>query len=157
MAARVLSVHATPNLRVAFRVTGLVGVPLVFAARVAGIHSAAAAALTAAGCLAAAALFAIGAARMRVVVDDGGVVVTNLFTVTRVGWTDVRGFRLDEGFPYIGRLEVADGGDVALWGISDEPWLRWGRRGRSAPDTIDALNAAFRQVLVGAEPGSPDR
>ena len=157
MAARILSVHATPNLRVAFRVTGLVGVPLVFAARLVGTHSTLAAAVTAAGCVAGAALFAIGAARMRVVVDDRGVVVTNLFTVTRVGWANVRGFRLDEGFPYVGRLEVVDGGDVALWGISDEPWLRWGRRGRSAPDTIDALNAAFRQVLVGAESGPPDR
>ncbi|HZT65031.1 MAG TPA: PH domain-containing protein [Acidimicrobiales bacterium] len=95
----------------------------------------------------------LGPAAMNVVVDDRGVTVRNLFRVTRIGWADVRGFSIDEGFPWTARVERASGRDVIVWGVSAEPWLSRGKEQRRILKAVEELNGAWRTAVLSGGHG----
>lgn len=98
-------------------------------------------------------LLLVGPAAMTVTVDDAGVTVRNVFRSSRIPWGDVRGFRIDEGFPWIARVERASGPEVIAWAISAEPWLAWGAERRRILKMVDQLNGMWREaVLCGGRP-----
>lgn len=95
-------------------------------------------------------LLLVGPASMTVAVDDAGVTVRNMFKTVRIGWADVRGFHIDDGFPWIARVERASGPEVIAWAISAEPWLSWGAERRRILAMVDDLNRSWRQAVLAA-------
>ena len=92
----------------------------------------------------------LGPGAMHVRVDDNGVVVRNLLRTHRVRWSDVRGFTLDDRFPYRAYLDVADGREIPLLAITDEPWMAVGKGHDRNIDMLEALNGRWRREVVGA-------
>jgi hypothetical protein len=96
----------------------------------------------------------IGPAAMYVRATDEGVTVRNLFRTHRVPWAEVRGFTLDDRFPYLAYLDLADGREVPLLAIADDPLLT----GLVAHDRniamIEGLNGLWREEVVRATTGS---
>lgn len=96
----------------------------------------------------------IGPAAMYVRADDDGVTVRNLFRTHRVPWSEVRGFTLDERFPYLAYLDRADGREIPLLAIADDPLLT----GIVAHDRniamVEGLNRMWREEVVRATTGS---
>ena len=96
------------------------------------------------------AVTALGPAAMRVRLDDNGVVVRNLMRTYRVPWADVRGFTLDDRFPYRAYLDVADGREIPLLAITDEPWMAIGKGHDRNITMLETLNGRWRQEVVGS-------
>jgi hypothetical protein len=58
-------------------------------------------------------------AKAGVYADDRGIRVLNPFRTVHLAWDDIERFtaRAHKGFPALGFAELADGGEVELWGI----------------------------------------
>ena len=95
----------------------------------------------------------VGPAAMYVRADDDGVLVRNVFRTHRVAWSEVRGFTLDERFPYLAYLDVADGREIPLLAIADDPLLT----GVAAHDRniamVEGLNRMWREEVIRATIG----
>src|SRR5579884_2634153 len=96
----------------------------------------------------------IGPASTYVRAGQDGVTVRNLVRTHRVPWSEVRGFTLDERFPYLAYLDVADGREIPLLAIADDPLLT----GMAAHDRniamVEGLNGMWREEVVRAATGS---
>lgn len=96
----------------------------------------------------------IGPAAMYVRANDEGVTVRNLLRTHWVPWSEVRGFTLDERFPYLAYLDVAEGREIPLLAIADDPLLT----GIAAHDRniamVEGLNSLWREEVVRATTGS---
>ena len=95
----------------------------------------------------------LGPAAMYVHAGDDGVTVRNLLRTHWVPWSEVRGFALDDRFPYLAYLDVADGRELPLLAIADDPWVT----GLVAHDRniamIEGLNRMWRDEVVRATTG----
>jgi len=100
-------------------------------------------------------LIAVGPGSMYVVADDAGVTVRNVLRTHRIPWSEVHGFSLDEGYPYLGRLETADGSEISVLAISDEPWLVRESGHLRNIEILEGLNRAWRAAVVQAQSGMP--
>lgn len=96
----------------------------------------------------------LGPAAMYVRAGDRGVTVRNLLRTHWVPWSEVRGFTLDDRFPYLAYLDVADGREIPLLAIADDPLLT----GIVAHDRniamVEGLNRMWRDEVVRATTGS---
>jgi len=92
----------------------------------------------------------LGPAAMHVRVHADGVVIRNLMRTHHVPWSDVRGFTLDERFPFRAYLDMADGREIPMLAITDEPWLAIGKGHDRNISMLEALNGRWRQEVVGA-------
>ena len=96
----------------------------------------------------------VGPGAMYVRADDDGVLVRNIFRTHWVPWSEVRGFTLDDRFPYLAYLDVADGREIPLLAIADDPLLT----GIVAHDRniamVEGLNRMWRDEVVRASTGS---
>lgn len=96
----------------------------------------------------------VGPAATYVQAGEDGVTVRNLLRTHRVPWSEVRGFTLDERFPYLAYVDVADGREIPLLAIADDPLLT----GIVAHDRniamIDGLNRMWREEVVRATTGT---
>lgn len=99
------------------------------------------------------AVVAFGPAAMHVRLGENGVVVRNLMRTYRVPWSEVRGFTLDDRFPYRAYLDLADGREIPLHAITDEPWLAIGRAHVRNIEMLEALNGRWRQHVIHATTG----
>jgi hypothetical protein len=90
-----------------------------------------------------------GPAGMEVRTCPRGVTVRNMFRTCFVPWHLVRGFSLAEAFPWVAYLEVSEGRDLPMWGLSSEPWLHGESGRRAVVEAVDALNRALRHVAAG--------
>ena len=97
----------------------------------------------------------VGPGSMHVRADAAGVTARNLFRTHRIAWADVRGFTLDDRFPYLAYLDVADGREIPLLAISDEPWLTVGRAHERNIAILEGLNRLWRTEVVRATTGTP--
>ena len=95
----------------------------------------------------------LGPAAMYVQAGEDGVTVRNLLRTHRIPWSEVRGFTLDERFPHLAYLDVADGREIPLLAIADDPLLT----GMVAHDRniamIAGLNRMWREEVVRATTG----
>lgn len=95
----------------------------------------------------------LGPAAMYVQAGDDGVTVRNLLRTHRVPWSEVRGFALDDRFPHLAYLDMADGREIPLLAIADDPLLT----GIVAHDRniamVEGLNRMWREEVVRATTG----
>ena len=95
----------------------------------------------------------VGPAAMYVQAGEDGVTVRNLLRTHRVAWSEVRGFTLDDRFPHLAYLDVADGREIPLLAIADDPLLT----GIVAHDRniamVEGLNRMWREEVIRATTG----
>ncbi|HEX5268334.1 MAG TPA: PH domain-containing protein [Acidimicrobiales bacterium] len=95
----------------------------------------------------------VGPAAMYVHAGQDGVTIRNLLRTHWVPWGDVRGFTLDDRFPYLAYLDVADGREVPLLAIADDPlFTRAAAHDRNIA-MIEGLNLMWREEVVRATTG----
>lgn len=99
------------------------------------------------------ALTVAGPGAMYVRADADGVTVRNVLRVHRVAWEDVRGFTLDEQFPYLAYLDVADGRELPLLAIADDPWVSGAKAHDRNIAMLEGLNGLWRAEVVRATTG----
>ena len=92
----------------------------------------------------------VGPAAMYVRAEQEGVVVRNLFRTHRVPWSEVRGFTLDERFPYLAYLDVADGRELPLLAIADDPRVAGTGAHERNIAMVEGLNRLWRDEVVRA-------
>lgn len=94
-----------------------------------------------------------GPAAMYVRADAEGVTVRNVIRVHRVPWGDVRGFTLDDRFPYLAYLDVADGRELPVLAIADDPWITGPRAHERNIAMLEGLNGLWRSEVIRATTG----
>ena len=99
------------------------------------------------------ALALLGPGAMYVRADADGVTVRNMLRIHRVAWEDVRGFSLDEQFPYLAYLDVADGRELPVLAIADDPWVSGAKAHDRNIAMLEGLNGMWRAEVVRATTG----
>lgn len=94
-----------------------------------------------------------GPAAMYVRADAWGITVRNVIRVHRVPWAEVRDFTLDDRFPYLAYLDVAEGREIPVLAIADDPWVTGPTAHERNISMLEGLNGLWRAEVIRATTG----
>lgn len=94
-----------------------------------------------------------GPAAMYVRAGAQGITVRNLVRTHHVPWSEVRGFTLDDRFPYLAYLDVADGREIPVLAIADDPLVTGPVAHERNIAMLEGLNGLWRSEVIRATTG----